>query len=477
MPRLFMLCLVTLLAAPAVAQQGRKPNVLLILTDDLGYAELGCYGQAKITTPNIDKLAAGGMRFTQYYSGSPVCAPSRCVLLTGKHSGHAYIRDNREMKPEGQEPLAAAEVTIAEALKQSGYATGAVGKWGLGMFGSEGDPLKQGFDHFFGYNCQRHAHNHYPKFLYRNAERFDLDGNEGGDTGKTYAPDLMEAEALKFIRDSRDKPFFLYFATTIPHLALQVPEDSLKEYQSKWEDPAYDGKKGYRAHAHPRAAYAAMISRMDRGVGRMMALLRELKLENDTLVIFVSDNGPTYDRLGGSDSEFFGSAAKFRGLKGSVYEGGIRVPLIVSLPGRIKPGVSDLPAVAYDLLPTICSIAGAEPPAGIDGLSLVPTLTGQGEQKHHEFLYWEFPSYGVQQAVRLGDFKGVRQKMTQGNLKIELYNLAADLSESKDISAENPQVVERIRAIMDSQHTPTNLWPLKGVDRGSEFGVQGSAKP
>jgi arylsulfatase A len=290
-----------LLPPSALAQRNANarnaPNIILILADDLGWGDLGSYGQTKIKTPHLDRLAAEGMRFTQFYSGSPVCAPSRCTLMTGKHGGHAYIRNNRETQPEGQWPIPASEVTIAELLKSRGYATGAFGKWGLGFVGTEGDPNKQGFDLFYGYNCQREAHNFYPDHLWRNSERVELEGNTRGLTGKHYSHDLIEAEALRFIRDNKDRPFFAYVPFTIPHLALQVPEDSLAEYVGKLDDQPYNGKNGYLPHPTPRAAYAAMITRMDRSVGRMMALLRELELDASTLVIFSSDNGGAFGEV------------------------------------------------------------------------------------------------------------------------------------------------------------------------------------
>jgi arylsulfatase len=443
-----------------------KPNIVFILADDLGWGELGCYGQQKIRTPHLDRLAAEGLRFTQHYSGSAVCAPSRCALLTGRHMGHAAIRDNREIKPEGQQPLPDAEITLAELLRGAGYASAAIGKWGLGPPGSEGDPRRQGFDHFFGYNCQRHAHNFYPAFLYRDAEKIALEGNDGGATGKQYSHDLMEAEALAFIRQHKDRPFFLYLACTIPHLALQVPDDSLAEYLGKWDDPPYEGGKGYLPHKAPRAAYAAMVTRLDRSVGRVAALLKELGLDDRTLVLFSSDNGPTYDRLGGSDSEFFASAAGRRGLKGSLYEGGIRVPLVCRWPGRIRPGgTSDLASAFWDVLPTLCETAGIRPPEHCDGISFLPTLLGRGEQRQHEFLYWEFPAYSGQQAVRLGNWKGVRRELNKGRLQIELYDLAADPGEQNDLAAARPEVVARIEAIMAREHVRSPQFPLRGVDR------------
>lgn len=344
--------------------RGRLPNIVLILADDLGYGEVGCYGQKKIHTPNLDRMAAEGMRFLQFYAGAPVCAPSRCVLLTGKHLGHAAIRDNSEVQPEGQYPLPAEEVTIAELLKGRGYVTAAIGKWGLGPPHSSGDPNAQGFDFFFGYNCQRHAHNHYPSWLYRNHEKVTLNNPDfpahqrfpsGLDprdpaayskySGQEYAPDRMLDEALQFIRQNRDRPFFLYFATTLTHLALQVPQDSLQEYLERFPETPYLGDRGYLPCFAPRASYAAMVSRLDKHVGMLIDEIKKLGLARDTLVIFTSDNGPTHGRgggaedgVGGSDSVFFESAGSFRGLKGSVFEGGIRVPMIAWWPEHVPGG-------------------------------------------------------------------------------------------------------------------------------------------
>lgn len=450
----------------AADKADRPPNIVFILADDLGYAELGCYAQKKIKTPNLDRMAGEGMRFTQFYCGNAVCAPSRCVLMTGKHAGHAYIRNNSEVQPEGQRPIPADSVTIAKLLKAKGYATGATGKWGLGPPGSEGDPNKQGFDLFFGYNCQRHAHSYYPTYLWRNDKKVTLEGNDGRVKGTQYSHDLIEAEALRFIKDNKERPFFLYVPFTIPHVALQVPEDSLREYLGKWDDPPYKGGKGYLPHDHPRAAYAAMVSRLDRSVGRIFDLLKELKLDEQTIVFFSSDNGPVYDHVGGSDSEFFESAGPLRGFKGSLYEGGIRIPFIARWPGKIKAGgTSDLPGAFCDVLPTLGALGGSEPPKDIDGLSLLPTLLAKGEQKKHEFLYWEFPAYGGQQAVRLGDWKGVRQDLFKGKTEIQLYNLAEDIGEKRDVAGQHPDMVARIAKIMAESHTPSELFPLKGIDK------------
>ena len=460
------------LSGPGLFRTGRmesrpaaRPNIILIVADDLGSAELGSYGQKKIRTPHLDRLAAEGIRFTNFYAGSPVCAPSRYVLMTGRHGGHAYIRDNKEVSPEGQWPIPDSTVTIAELLKAQGYATGAFGKWGLGFVGSEGDPHRQGFDLFYGYNCQREAHNFYPTHLWRNEQKIMLEGNTRGLTGRQYSHDLIEAEALRFIRDHQDRPFFLYVPFTIPHLALQVPDDSLAEYVGTWDDPAYDGQNGYLPHPHPRAAYAAMVTRMDRSVGRMLQTLRETGLDRQTIVLFTSDNGPTYDRLGGSDSDFFQSAGILRGHKGSVYEGGIRVPLIAHWPGRIGAGrTADLPAAFYDLLPTLVEIGGGRSDHPSDGVSLVPTLTGRGRQRRHEFLFWDFNGYGGQQAVRLGNWKGIRRQIGKGNRQLELYDLARDPAEQHDVAAAHPALVRKIEKIMAANHEPSALFPLPAVD-------------
>jgi arylsulfatase len=467
--RLVCLCLAGLLV-PAGLLNGAetRPNIILIVADDLGYGELGCYGQKKIRTPRLDRMAKDGLRFTQFYAGSPVCAPSRCCLMTGKHGGHAWIRNNREVKPEGQPPVPASEVMLSELLKKQGYATAAIGKWGLGPPGSESDPIRRGFDLFYGYNCQRHAHNHYPTYLWRNDCRENLAGNTAGLTGEQYSHDLFEREALAFVKKNRDRPFFLYLPFTIPHVAIQVPDDSLAEYRGKWDDPPYDGKRSYLKHPAPRAGYAAMIARLDRSVGRLLDLLGDLKLAHNTLVLFTSDNGATHD-VGGADTVFFNSTGGLRGRKGSVYEGGLRVPLLAWRPGTVKAGtVSDHLAYFPDVLPTLLDVAGAggTVPKGIDGVSFAATLRGdEAKQRKHTHLMWEFHGYGGQQAVRAGDWKGLRRDLHKGKSKLELYNLKEDVAEKDDVAAKHPDVVKRLERILDTDRVPSKLFPIKCLDR------------
>jgi arylsulfatase len=473
-------CVVSTVSS-AAASEKQPPNIVFIIADDLGYKELGCYGQKYIKTPNIDRLATDGIRFTQFYAGNAVCAPSRCNLLTGKHPGHAYVRNNgkptyvQQMKEKegweypGQHPIPDEEVTIAEMLKQKNYATGAMGKWGLGHFGTSGDPNKQGFDLFYGFNCQVHAHNHYPRFLWRNHTKETLPGNDRTLNGETYSQDKFVEVGMDFIRENKDRPFFLYLPFAVPHLAIQAPEESVAEYRGKIPEADYK-HRGYIKRPDPRAGYAAMITHMDKGVGQIMELLKELKLDDNTVVFFTSDNGPTYDRLGGSDSVFFESAGPWRGFKGSLYEGGIRVPLVVRWPGHISPGeVTDHLSAFWDVMPTIAQLTGTKAPADIDGISFVPTLLGEPqEQKQHEYLYWEFPAYTGQQAVHMGDWKGVRQNLLRKKnpqMKIELYNLKNDPGEQHDVADQHPEIVARIKSIMKTGRTPSKMFPFPALDQ------------
>ncbi len=477
------------LAGAGRTARPRACNIVLIVADDLGYAELGSYGQKKIRTPHLDRLAARGMRFTQAYSGNAVCAPSRCVLMTGRHPGHAFIRSNRELKPEGQHPIPTSQVTVAELLKRRGYATGAFGKWGLGGPGSTGDPIKKGFDRFFGYNCQRHAHSYYPSYLWSDDKRVPLNNDppvpghaslpKGADPadpasydrfkGKDYAPDRINARALAFIRANKDRPFFCYYPTVIPHVALHVPDEDLKPYLAlKWTDPPFTRGKGYgyTPHFTPRAAYAAMITRLDRYVGNVLKLLDELKLTDSTIVIFSSDNGTTHLKLE-VDYDFFASVGPLRGLKGSLYEGGIRVPMIVRWPGKVTAGSTSDRVVGFeDILPTLAEIAGAgdDVPNDVDGISFAATLRGR-TQPARDFLYREFPSYGGQVSVRMGKWKAIRQKLQRKpDAPIELYDLAADVGESKDVAGDHPDIVAKARRIIARQHVRSDLFPIKALD-------------
>lgn len=482
-----MLWLFSAALQPALAADS-PPNVVFILADDLGYRELGCFGQALIRTPNLDRIAKQGMRLTQHYSGNAVCAPSRCVLMTGKHPGHAYIRSNRSTPPEGQEPIPASEVTLAELMHDRGYITGAFGKWGLGGPASTGEPLRQGVNRFFGYLCQAHAHSYYPSYLWNDDQHVLLDNDppvpghaglaEGDDPsdprsydrfkGEDYAPDRINTQALEFIRQNKDRPFFLYYPTVIPHVALHVPDEDLQPYlELGWKDPPFtrDEGYGYTPHFTPRAAYAAMISRLDRYVGNVLDLLDELDLADNTIVVFSSDNGTSHLKQE-VDYEFFNSVGELRGLKGSLYEGGVRVPTIVRWPGHVAAETSsDRVSGFEDWLPTLLEMIGAadSTPGNIDGISLAPTLQGDVQQPR-PFLYREFPSYGGQQSIRVGDWKAIRQNMSRGNLDVELYNLADDVGEQHNVAGEHPEIVERLAGMMQEQHTPSELFPLKPLD-------------
>ena len=437
----------------------RLPNVIYILADDLGYRELGCYGQQKIRTPNLDKMAAEGIRFTQHYTGNSICAPARGSVMCGKHMGHAFIRDNHAYNGY-QLPLPADTTTVAHIFKQAGYATGAMGKWGLGGPGTTGHPNKMGFDLFFGYLGQAQAHYYYPPHLWRNDEKIDLKGNNNR-TGEIYSHDLIVEEALGFIGDNRNRPFFLFLPFTIPHVSLQVPQDSLDEYlQLGWPETPYPEGQHYTPHDTPKAAYAAMITRMDDGIGRIMALLKKFGIDEDTLVIFTSDNGTTY--CCGVDYDFFDSVGELRGLKGSLYEGGIREPMIARWPGKIRPGATtDHISAFYDFLPMACELTGQPIPDWTDGISFLPRLLGQHEkQQQHEYLYWEKKSGGWQ-AVRMGKWKGIRRNVQNTpNPVMQLHDLDNDISESNDVASANPGIVAQIEQIMAQAHTYSSNFPL-----------------
>jgi len=436
------------------------------------------------------------MRFTQHYSGSPVCAPSRCVLLTGMHSGHAYIRGNDEWGVrgevwdyramiadsilEGQRPLPANTTTIGSLLQAEGYRTGMVGKWGLGAPHTESIPNNQGFDFFCGYNCQRQAHTYYPVHLYLNENRLPLDNDTvaphailepGTDpydmesysdfSLSEYAPDVMFSQMISFVEDSGEEPFFLYWASPIPHVALQAPERWVDHYVEKFgkEEP-YVGDAGYFPTRYPHATYAAMISYLDERIGQLIEKLKEEGKYENTLIIFSSDNGPTFN--GGTDSPWFQSGGPFKSERGwgkaFLHEGGIRVPMIASWPGKITPGSdSDHQSAFWDLLPTLCEAAGASVPEGLDGISYLPELLGAGEQEKHPFLYWEYPASGGQQAVRMDQWKAIRKNIRQGNLELELYNLEVDLQEQHNVAGEHTEIVRKMEEILEQEHTHPEL--------------------
>jgi len=438
------------LACMKAGGKAEKPNIIFMMADDLGYGHLGCYGQEKIRTPNIDHLATEGVRFTQCYAGSTVCAPSRSVLMTGLHCGHTSVRGNS-----GGIPLLPEDITIAEVLKRGGYTTGIFGKWGLGDAGTDGVPNKQGFDEFFGYLHQVHCHFYYPYFLWENDHKYLLPGNMGGKQ-EQYSHDVIVEKAMEFIRSKKNDRFFLYLPFTIPHTELLVPEDSFAEYKGKFPEPKpyVDPRGHYADQPYPRTTFAAMVSRMDRDVGRIMRLLKELGIDERTIVFFTSDNGG--QTRGGPDLEFFKGNGALRAGKGYLYEGGIRVPMIVRWPGKVKAGtVSDFVWAFWDVMPTLAELAGVRINHRIDGLSVVPTLIGEEraghKQRKHKFLYWEQPrGKELMQAVRMGDWKAVRASMTA---PLELYNLAEDIGEKHNVAAEHPDIVAAIENYLKTART------------------------
>ncbi len=470
--------------ALASAHAASKPNIVFILADDLGYAELGCYGQKKIKTPNIDQLATEGMKFSQHYTGAPVCAPARCVLLTGKHLGHAEIRGNRDSgngeKFPGQWPISAEAFTIAEALKKEGYVTGAFGKWGLGPTNSTGAPNKQGFDRFYGFICQRNAHSFYPPYLDSDDKEVPINKNPiPGHSKKlkgevkaddyraeNYAPDLVLIEALKFIDENKDKPFFLYLPFIEPHVAMHPPQEWVDKYPKSWDTKPYRGDRGYIPHPRPNAGYAAMISDLDEHVGAILKRIEKHNLTGNTLVIFTSDNGATHN-VGGVTTEFFDSMGGLRGKKGSCYEGGLRMPCIVRWPGKVKEG-SETDAASYfpDWFPTLCEVGGAQAPKNtLDGVSLISVLGGGELPKRHEPMTWEFNGYGGIIAIRDGQWKAIRhglKRKKHGDW--ELYNIDTDREEKKNVAAQHPEIVQRLEKAWLKSRTVSPDFPVPMVD-------------
>ncbi len=463
------------------SDEHRPPNIIYIIADDLGYGDIGAFGGKHIQTPNIDRMAAEGMKFTDHYSGSTVCAPARSVLMTGLHTGHTPIRGNREILPIGQHPLPEGTVTLPGLLREAGYSTGAFGKWGLGGPDSAGLPTQQGFDIFFGFLDQRRAHFYYPEFLFldekgKDLRRVYLEGNEVIDdperrpgsgrpvTARQYAPDVKHQQALAFIEANSDNPFFLYYPSQIPHASLELPAEHLDPYLDEDGESSFEEEfipqNHYVDQPLPKAYYAAMVSYLDRQVGEIMAKLEELEIDDNTLIFFTSDNG-SYSE-GGYHYTMLESNKPFRGGKRDLYEGGIRVPAIAWWPGVVEAGQSSNHISGFqDMMPTLAELAGLEAPEEIDGISMVPILTSEGNQRQHEYLYWEFHEQGGKQAVRKGDWKAVRLDVRADRYSpIELYNLAEDPGEENDISADHPEIIEEMEQIFKEAHTPSKVFKL-----------------
>lgn len=490
---LSVFCLLFIVSSFKKAPEKTKPNIIYILADDLGYGELGVYGQQIIETPNLDALAKTGKKYTNHYTAAPVCAPARCMLLTGKHSGHAYVRGNDEWaergdvwslkamnenpKLEGQRPMPSTEVTFAEKLKEVGYTTAITGKWGLGAPYSESTPNTQGFDYFYGYNCQRQAHTLYPTHLWENenivplknkfvdihqnlAENADpIDPKSYADYNlEDYGPKMIHERALNFIKNQTDKPFFLYYASPLPHVPLQAPQKWIEYYKKKIGPEEPYTKGGYYPNQHPKATYAAMISYLDEQVGDIVALLKEKGMYDNTIIMFSSDNGPSY--AGGAEPVYFNSANPFRGElgrgKGFLYEGGIRVPMIASWPNHIKPGTtSEHISVFYDMYNTIADIAQFSDKTN-DGLSFYNDLL-EKKQLKHDFVYWEFPESGGQQALRMDDWKAVKFNLKKGTSQLELYNLKSDPTEKYNVASKYPDIITKIESILKREHKASSV--------------------
>lgn len=438
----------------AVATKER-PNVIYLLCDDMGYSDIEAYGQQMISTPNLTYLVNNGMSFTQFYASTAVSAPSRASLMTGQHTGHTKIRGNKEIQPEGQEPLDKNVKTLGHLFQENGYVTGCFGKWGMGYPGSGGEANDMGFDVFYGYNCQRKAHSYYPQYLWNNKTKEQLGGQK-------YSQDLIHQHAMQFIRDNADKAFFGYFTYTIPHAELTQPQDSIVAmYEGKFHEPNpwYDNGD-YGTALNPRTQFAAMITRLDTYVGQIIAELERLGIADKTLFIFTSDNGPHNE--GGADPTFFNTEERLRGLKRALYEGGMRVPFIAYWPGTIQPkGISHLQAAGWDMMPTFAELLGEDEnwrEEAMDGLSILPTLTGNGTQQEHDFLYWEFHEEGGRQAVRAGDWKLIRQNIRSGNPTHELYNIATDPHEDNNVASAYPDKVEELKEIMDREHVHSDMF-------------------
>ncbi|MDO5665641.1 MAG: arylsulfatase [Bacteroidia bacterium] len=442
---------VGLAVASALSAQNQKNNIIYILADDLGYGDLSCYGQQKFQTPNLDRMASEGMLFTQHYAGCTVSAPSRASLMTGLHTGHTQVRGNKEVVPEGQEPMAEGTFTIGKLMQEAGYTTGIFGKWGLGYPGSVSVPGTMGFDEFYGYNCQRQAHSYYPSHLWHNNEKVLLPENDNNGRA-TYSQDLIHAEALQFIKNNKDKPFFAVLTYTLPHAEMNLPHDSIYQlFENSFEETPYDGKRGYTAVEKPRATFAAMVTQLDKYVGEVLDELRKQGLDKNTIVFFTSDNGP--HREGGADPDFFKSYGPLRGTKRDMYEGGIRVPFIAWSPQKIAAGrKSDHASAFWDMMPTLSDLIESTLTAETDGISLLPTLFSDGKQKEHDYLYWEFHEMGGRQALRSGNWKLIRQPIV-GETVLELYDLSNDLHEDNNLATQFPDKVKELETLMNNART------------------------
>lgn len=457
---LYLPCALTATGFSACKETQREEplmNVIYILADDLGYGDLGCYGSTKIHTPHIDRMAQQGMLFTQHYAGCTVSAPSRCSLMTGLHTGHAQIRGNREVKPEGQQPMEPGTYTLGRLMQSAGYTTGIFGKWGLGNPDSESVPNKMGFDTFFGYNCQRLAHTYYPEHLWHNDKKVEYP--ENADLGRqSYSQDIIHEQAKAFIRENKDQPFFAMLTYTLPHAELNLPHDSIYQiYENAFEEVPFSPKGGsYYPSEKPYASFAAMVSRLDLYVGEIMAELKEMGIAENTIIIFTSDNGP--HREGGANPDYFQSYGPLKGIKRDVYEGGIRVPMIAWCPGTIKPGVkNDHISAFWDMMPTLAELTGTELPVNVDGISLLPTLFSQEGQQLHAYLYWEFHEQNGREALRSGNWKLIRQPVVSETI-LELYDLSRDIHEDNNLAAVQPEKVKELERLLDNARTESPLF-------------------
>ncbi|WP_139956995.1 arylsulfatase [Flavicella sediminum] len=456
-------------------EENKKPNIIYILADDLGYGDLSSYGQQKFSTPNIDKMVANGMKFSQHYSGTSVCAPSRSSLMTGQHTGHTPIRGNKELDVEGQQPIKGSAITIPKVLKKAGYVTGAFGKWGLGFIDTEGDPTNQGFDEFFGYNCQRMSHRYYPTHVWHNKEKIILEGNDWAHK-VVYAPDLIQKKTLEFLEMNKDKQFFAYVPIILPHAEMLAPEDPIFEkYKGKFPETPHTVDsdnytsdygpnlvpKHYCPQPTPHAAFAAMVDRLDTYVGQIVAKVNELGIADNTIIMFASDNGPHAE--GGADPEFFNSTGGLKGIKRDLYEGGIRSPFVAVWPGKIKAGATSNHISAFwDIMPTLADLAGVPNSKESDGISLLPTLLGKETQVQHEYLYWEFHGRGGRQAARKGKWKAVAYNIeNEKKASFELFNLDEDPFETTNIAKENLEVVLEMKKIINEAHVESEIFPFE----------------